>query len=105
MSYNEEYNSFKEITENPIVLDFEGCHNLGEIHLILKEKCGLPEYYGENLDALWDCLDGRFEGEVLVEVRGYASLSEELKSTLLQIFDMFQDLEKENTEFRFNIVS
>ena len=26
------------------------------IHRILKETLGFPDYYGENLDALYDCL-------------------------------------------------
>ena len=42
MNYND-YNAFKEITENPIILDFSKCKYLGEIHLMLKEKFGLPE--------------------------------------------------------------
>ena len=40
--------AFKPITENPIILDFSHCRYLGEIHLLLKEKFGLPDYYGEN---------------------------------------------------------
>lgn len=28
------------------------------LHKILKEKLDLPDYYGENADALWDCLTG-----------------------------------------------
>ncbi|MDT8718019.1 barstar family protein [Clostridium sp. 19966] len=27
-----------------------------ELHNILKSELMLPEYYGKNLDALWDCL-------------------------------------------------
>ena len=61
MNYEErKRNEFKPITENPIILDFTGCKFLGEIHLILKIKFGLPEYYGENWDALWDCMQGLF---------------------------------------------
>ena len=45
MDYND-YHSFKEITDNPIILDFSKCKYLGEIHLMLKEKFGLPEYRG-----------------------------------------------------------
>lgn len=49
-------NSFKQTDGNPIILNFEKCRYLGEIHSELKTKFGLPEYYGENWDALWDCL-------------------------------------------------
>ena len=54
MDYEEAFskNAFKPIKENPIILDFTKCKYLGEIHLILKAKFGLPEYYGENWDAL-----------------------------------------------------
>ena len=26
------------------------------LHLVMKEALNLPEHYGRNLDALWDCL-------------------------------------------------
>ncbi|MEG2291183.1 MAG: barstar family protein [Clostridium sp.] len=31
------------------------------VHKILKETLELPSYYGENLDALWDCLTTEIE--------------------------------------------
>lgn len=39
-----------------IVLDFSGLKTRNEIHEYLAEKMEFPEYYGRNLDALYDCL-------------------------------------------------
>ncbi len=38
-----------------------------EAHVYLKEKLHLPEYYGNNLDALHDCLTDLGETEVVLE--------------------------------------
>ena len=37
-------------------LDFTGIETKEALHALLKEKLGFPEYYGNNLDALYDCL-------------------------------------------------
>ena len=55
--------ALKEMTENPIKLNFSDCKTLANVHLLLKIKFGLPEYYGENPDALWDCLRYLFYNE------------------------------------------
>jgi ribonuclease inhibitor len=41
-----------------IILDGSQFTNKAELHAILKSKLQLPDYYGNNLDALWDCLTG-----------------------------------------------
>lgn len=38
------------------ILDFSKCEYLGEIHQVIQEKLELPQWYGGNLDALWDAL-------------------------------------------------
>ena len=35
-------------------------------HAYLKKKLHLPEYYGNNLDALWDCLTTDYSGKMII---------------------------------------
>ena len=39
-----------------IVLDFTYFDSAEKVHRYIAEKLGFPEYYGENLDALYDVL-------------------------------------------------
>lgn len=39
-----------------IILDLNASMSKKALHAYLKEKFGFPEYYGNNLDALYDCL-------------------------------------------------
>ena len=39
-----------------VILDGEQLCNRENAHTYLQEMLGFPEYYGKNLDALYDCL-------------------------------------------------
>lgn len=39
-----------------IELDFKELYTPRHIHEYIAQKLGFPEYYGKNLDALYDCL-------------------------------------------------
>ena len=49
-----------------IVLDGKRMGGREELHAELKRKLALPDYYGNNLDALNDCLGERRERELIV---------------------------------------
>lgn len=109
MNYEEEIirNAFKPIEENPIILDFTGCKYLEEIHLILKTKFGLPEYYGENWDALWDCLrylwsDGEF---VKVNIYGFLSLPDDMREYCEAMLEVFDEVHKDTPNVIFELIS
>ena len=105
MNYND-YCAFKEITENPLILDFSKCKSLGEIHLMLKEKFGLPEYYGENWDALWDCLRFLFDDEKFtVEIHNFNSLDEELQDECKIMLRVFDRVNSVQSNFTYKIIS
>ena len=100
-------NAFKPITENPIILDFTKCKYLGEIHLELKEKFGFPEYYGENWDALWDCLRYLWlDGEsIKVNIYGFSTLPDDLRDYCKTMLKIFGDVHKETPNVVFELVS
>lgn len=104
---NYKENAFKQVEENLIILDFTGCRYLGEIHRILKKKFGLPEYYGENWDALWDCLEYLWldRGAVKVQIYGFLSLPDDLREYCSAMLEVFDDVHKSTPNVTFEIVS
>jgi len=49
------------------VLDASKMTDKATSHAYLKEALNLPDYYGNNLDALHDCLEEMTEVEIVVE--------------------------------------
>ena len=49
------------MTSLTIFIDADRYASAKELHLALKMMLDLPEYYGCNADALYDCLSGRKE--------------------------------------------
>jgi len=70
-----------------------------QLHDYLKHVFNLPDYYGHNLDALWDCLSTNSTIEKITIIH-----SENLKNTLGEyntlLLNLFNDLKiKKKIEF------
>lgn len=78
-----------------INLDFSGIESLGALHKYLKKELFLPEYYGENPDALYDCLTGDIELPVKISIANFPLLEKKIGKDAKSIFQVFLDSAKE----------
>ena len=73
-----------------IILDGKKMETRADVHAELKEKLGLPDYYGGNLDALNDCLGERAERELVV-IAGAGALLESDGAYAARLLCVFAD--------------
>lgn len=78
-----------------IVLDVKRFKGRSRAHAYLKETLRLPDYYGRNLDALYDCLGEIGEETVIVVPKAIQNKEYlgEYGKTMLQVF---RDAAEEN---------
>ena len=78
-------------------LDFSECRYLGEIYAQIKSVLELPQWCGENLDALWDAVTGMMytpaEVTIIPKVR-----RKELQEDVKEIITVFQEAQDEYNE-------
>ena len=78
-------------------LDFSECRYLGEIYAHIKNVLELPQWCGENLDALWDAVTGMMytpaEVTIVPKVR-----RKELEDDIKEIITVFQEARDEYNE-------
>ena len=75
-----------------IVLDFEGIRSLQELHEYFRRVFELPEYYGRNMDALWDCLSCCYDASTTIELRNLDAIPEEMAQSAEMVRALFEDL-------------
>ena len=73
-------------------VDFSEVKHYIEIHEILKRDLDFPDYYGGNLDALWDCLtDQLLSGITYIEIRGTEILDKHFPEDSKEILRIFKE--------------
>ena len=62
----------------------------------IRKAFGFPDYYGENWDAMWDCLTDVFLRPVQrhIVVEGFASMPQELQEYAAPMQEIFSDLQE-----------
>jgi ribonuclease inhibitor len=84
-----------------VILDGKKMANVEKSHKYLKETLLLSDYYGENLDALWDELSTMGEA-IHIELINVSALRNNLKTYATTLIDLFNDASNENKLIEFN---
>jgi RNAse (barnase) inhibitor barstar len=89
---------------NDINLDLSDIKNIFQFQAAIKKAFDLPDHYGENTDAFWDCITDIIE-KTFVIVRGYDSLdSMTSREVNKYLFCMFLYQEKTKHIFSIRII-
>lgn len=73
------------------------------IHKILKDKLELPDYYGENLDALWDCLTGWVSLPLKIVWKDYEYIKRQLRGSTDELLQLFLEAKNEVEVLEFEV--
>ena len=90
---------------NYIILDFNGIKSLWTLHEYFKEVFNLPDYYGHNMDALWDCLDCSFEFPTTIVLKNIEKIPSEMNEATKIMLELFEDLQRDNEKVTVQIES
>lgn len=98
-----ENNFLNEVdTLNKVILEGSKFKDKEALHENLKRELKLPDYYGENLDALWDCLTTDVKLPITIEWVDFQISRKLLGDYAESTLEVFRDAEK-HTEGRLQI--
>lgn len=83
---------------NYITLDFSGIKSLWTLHEYFKNVFDLPDYYGHNMDALWDCLHCYYDEPTTIVLNHIEKLPKDMDKIVETMIALFKELERRNDE-------
>ncbi|MBQ2678756.1 MAG: barstar family protein [Firmicutes bacterium] len=84
-------------------LDCSEMDSIGDIHNQLQAKLPLPDYYGRNLDALWDVLS-TYCDDLEINLENYNDTPEDVRDYVAIMVTLFERLAEKRKNFTFNIL-
>ena len=89
-----------------ITLDFTECKYIVQLYDILQEGFGFPEWFGRNLDALWDLLSDYYYDclPIVVKIKGIKTMPKDLQNYMDKVLDVFADVHDEIPQMSFEII-
>jgi len=86
------------------VLNFTQCNYLSEVHRVIQQELELPEWYGRNLDALWDSLTGIMYLPAEITIIYSSNYSDKaLADEIDKMIDIFKEAAEEYSEITVHV--
>lgn len=86
----EEHFDYVLLPREQVTLNLRRCRNLDDLYHELREKMEWDDFYGENLDALWDILTGMpYKGDdfIILRPRRYTGADHGQNESITQYVD------------------
>ena len=74
-----------------ITVDFIEVKTYWQLHELFKSVFHLPDYYGRNMDALWDCLYCCYDENTTICMKNCSAIPSELQSEVELMKELLQD--------------
>ncbi|MBT2416251.1 MULTISPECIES: barstar family protein [Chryseobacterium] len=82
-----------------VYIDFTDIGDYEDFYTQLKEKISLPEYFGDNLDALYDVITGELEMPLHLE---FVNLTVDQLEIFEDLLTTLEDAEEQMEDFTFS---
>jgi ribonuclease inhibitor len=87
-----------------IIIDGNKYQKIEEIHSFLKNKLSFPEYYGNNLNALWDMLTAWVKFPLSIEWISYDISLKKIGKPAEMMREFFEEAENDLKGFKFILI-
>ncbi len=89
------------MTKSQFEIDGKKINTVNDFHTEIAALLRLPEWYGRNLDALWDLLTGHVDTNVKLIWKNHSVSKDRLGNEFDKIISVFLDLRKSEPDFEF----
>lgn len=86
-----------------VVFDSSHVETIAELHNELARLLDFPDYYGANLDALYDCLSGEMELPLTLVWKNYRMTKMKLGKDADKVLKVMKDFAREDPDFTIKV--
>jgi len=87
-----------------VIIDGKHIKSEEDFHSVLARELDFPDFYGQNLDALWDCMTGFVSMPLHLTWANYSVSEKKMSDSLKAIIELFNNLVKEKVGFSYELI-